>query len=513
MSKAPVRRKRASPEDLYKACVQGADCIADVKNKFEQTTLADWLLKIFGSLVYFGNLGIGTGRGSGGSLGYRPLGEGGSGRPIGNIPVKPNVPVETLPIDVVPIPPESSAIIPLAEGGPDINVFTTDGGPGLGAEEIELYTITDNATTGDPVGGNPNIVTNERGVSAVLDVQPIPERPPQVLYDPTIDATAHIRIISSDPALTQDTNIFVDPYVGGEIVGSGTVYEEIPLEDLGIGQFEIDEPPTTSTPTQRLETTLVRARELYNKYVRQVPVTDPIFLKQPSRLVQFEYDNPAFDPDVTIEFERDLAQVEAAPNADFADIVKLSRPQLSEYVPGVVRVSRLGETNTITTRSGTTIGQRVHFYYDISNIIDAENIELQTLGEQSGTSTIVDDLLASTIVDPLNNANTAISEEDLLDTFTEDFNNAHLVLQSVGQEDEEIISLPMLPPGAALKVFVPDTGDGLFVSYPVDIDNSLVINLPDGLPIGPSFYIGVDNDFYLHPSLIPKKKRRRLDYF
>ena len=59
------RRKRASPTDLYKSCAMGGDCIPDVKNKIEGTTLADILLKVFGSVIYLGNLGIGTGRGSG----------------------------------------------------------------------------------------------------------------------------------------------------------------------------------------------------------------------------------------------------------------------------------------------------------------------------------------------------------------------------------------------------------------------------------------------------------------
>ena len=503
---AKSRRKRASPTDLYNSCLQGGDCITDVKNKFEQTTLADWLLKIFGSVLYLGNLGIGTGRGSGGSLGYRPLGSATGGKQITTTPIRPNVTVEPLPVDVVPVPPDATAIVPLAEGGPDLNVFSTDGGPGVGAEEIELYTIVDATETGSG-GTNPTIITTERGVPALLDIQPTLDKPPQVLYDPSITATSEVRVVPSDPFIAQDVHVFVDAQATGETIGS---YEEIPLQDISFSSFDIEEQPTTSTPTQRLENTLTRAREFYNKYVRQVPVTDPTFLNQPSRLVQFEYTNPAFDPDVTATFERDLAEVAAAPHEEFADVIKLSRPHLSETVEGVVRVSRLGETGTITTRSGTTIGQKVHFYLDISNIPNVENIELQTIGEHSGLSTIVDDLLSSTVVDPINNANVAVSEADLIDTFTEDFNNSHLIFQTV-TDDDEIATISSLPPGPVLKVFVPDVGDGLTVSYPVANMLPTTFTLPDALPIEPSIFIDDDNTFYLHPALYPK--RRRLELF
>ena len=65
----PRRLKRASDVDLYKSCALGGDCFPDVQNKVEGKTWADTLLKVFGSLIYLGNLGIGTGRGSGGQFG------------------------------------------------------------------------------------------------------------------------------------------------------------------------------------------------------------------------------------------------------------------------------------------------------------------------------------------------------------------------------------------------------------------------------------------------------------
>lgn len=498
-----VRRKRASPEDLYKQCALGADCITDVKNKYEQTTLADILLKVFGSLVYFGGLGIGSGRGSGGSLGYRPLGEPG-GRPINTGPIRPSVTVDVLgPTDIIPIDAETPAIVPLSEGGPNIDFVAPDSGPGVGVEELELYTINEDTT---PVGGRTisTTVSTEESSFAVLDVNTISERPIQVFYDPAAPESQVFNVFAANPTNTSDINVFVDTTVAGEIVGG---YEEIPLERLDYSEFEIEEPPSTSTPSQRLDRTITRARRFYNRYVRQVPVRSAEFVTQPSRLVQFEFENAAFDADISIEFERDLAQVSAAPDIEFRDVTRLHRPVLSETAEGMIRISRLAETGTITTRSGATIGQPIHFYYDISEIPAVENIEMQLLGTESGAGTIVDDILAATAVDPINATDTTLNEDILEDEFLESFNNAHLVLQTTDDLGESSF-IPTLAPGPSIKVFVNDLGDGLFVNYPNDINNGTTIWLPNAIPIGPAFYIDSFEDFNLHPSLIPKKRRR-----
>ena len=517
------RQKRASAEDLYKQCALGADCLPDVKNKYEQTTLADYLLKIFGSLVYFGGLGIGSGRGSGGSLGYRPLGGRGGPTdvPLPTAPVRPSVIVDAVgPTDIIPVDAGTSSIVPLAEGGPDISFVRPDAGPGTGLEEIELFTIKDST---DEIGFNrpkaPTITSTEDGSVAILDVTHPVEKTPQVFYDPGAADVQEFTVFTADPSSTSDINIFVDNAHAGDIVGQG---ENIPLERLDVSTFEIEEPPQTSTPTQRLDVALNRAKDLYSRFVKQVPIHSPTFLSQPSRLAQFEFTNPAFDPEISIEFERELATVSAAPNIEFADVVKLSRPRYGTTAEGTIRVSRLGQTGTITTRSGTTIGQPIHFYYDISNIESAEAIELATFAETGTTSTIVDDILSSTNVDIHNSTNAAYTENDLEDVFNESFNNAHLVMQTTTEENETTL-VPTFPPGVALKVFVTDIGNGLFVSYPTETSTTITTITPDNIPIIPgswpddsslipAFYVESDSDFSLHPSLIPKK-RRRLDMF
>ena len=68
------RTKRASVTDIYKGCKASGTCPPDVLNKVEQTTIADKILKYGSSGVFFGGLGISTGRGTGGATGYFPLG-------------------------------------------------------------------------------------------------------------------------------------------------------------------------------------------------------------------------------------------------------------------------------------------------------------------------------------------------------------------------------------------------------------------------------------------------------
>lgn len=504
-----IRRKRASPEDLYKQCVLGADCMPDVKNKYEQNTLADILLKVFGSLVYFGGLGIGSGRGTGGRLGYRPLGEAGgsrSGRPITSTPVRPSVTVDVLgPSDIVPVDAETPAIVPLAEGTPDVDFVAPDAGPGVGVEELELYTITDSTATTGGVTQSTTVTTNETSF-AVLDVNTIGEKPIQVFYDPAAPDTQILNVFTASPANTSDINIFVDSSITGQTIGE---YESIPLERLDYSEFEIEEPPTTSTPSQRLDRTINRARQLYNRFVRQVPVSSAEFVTQPSRLVQFEFENAAYDADVSIEFERDLAEVAAAPDNAFRDVTRLHRPILTETSEGIVRVSRLAETGTITTRSGTTIGQPIHFYYDISEIPPIEDIELQTIAGQSNTATatIVDDILATTVIDPINATDVIHNDDILEDEYAESFNNAQLVIQSTIEEGDSLI-MPTFAPEASIKVFVNDLGGGLFVTYPSGSDSSNIIILPNDIPVGPPVIIDAFDDYILHPAVIPKKRRR-----
>ena len=496
------RRKRASPTDLYKTCLQGGDCIPDVKNKFENTTVADWLLKIFGSLVYFGNLGIGSGKGSGGSFGYRPLGSAGTGRPAQEIPIgRPNVVIEPIgPQDIVPIDAGASSIVPLAEGGPDISFIAPDAGPGIGGEDIELFTFTDPATDVGGVSGGPSVIVTEESETTFIDATPAPGGPKQIVYDAFSNTAVETQI---NPFLNNsitDTNIFVDPHLSGDTVGEN-IFEHIPLEDLNLQTG-----PKESTPLRIGTIPRTPAQRSYNRFIEQYPIQSVDFLGQPSRLVQFEFENPAFDPDISIQFQRDVNRLEAAPVAEFADIAYLSRPYLSATSEGLVRVSRYGTRAALQTRSGLTIGPQVHYYMDISSI-PAENIELHTFTDSTLTSTVVDDLLAVTAVDdPANIADITYTDDDLLDPLLESFENTHIAVQGVDEEGDTI-TLPISSVSNASKVFVTDIAE-----------NGLIANdqLSQIIPISPvisgtawyPLYSNFDVDYDLNPSFIPRKKRR-----
>ena len=519
MNMSRKRSKRATVEDLYKSCRMGGDCLPDVVNKVEGKTLADILLQAFGSIIFLGNLGIGTGKGSSGVVGTRPLPE--TIRPIrptGTRPTRPfSVPIDPIsagrpidpasasrPIDV--IEPSGPAIVPLSEVTPD-TVIT------IGESDIITTPSLDPVTDTTSIASHPTVIQGSDDSLAVLNVSQIDPPVNRVLYQSPTISDETITIESTSGHINPDYNVFVDPLGFAENIVFG---EEIPLDPINPrAEFEIEEPqPPTSTPIDRVQNIISRARQFYGRHVQQVPTRNIDFLGRPSRAVQFEFENPAFDPEVTLEFLQDVDEVTAAPDIDFAGVQRLGRPTYSATPGGTVRVSRLGSRAGVTTRRGTLLGQDVHFYYDVSNISHAEEIEMSLIGESSGSSIAVNPNTMSTAVDSLITSNTFYQDEDLIDFYSEDFDNAHLLINATDEEGENV-DIPIIPSGSSLKVFIQDIGKDIFVTAPNNNNGSpfVVPNVPV-IPINPPYGIDVySDDFYLHPSLYQKRKKRRIEYF
>lgn len=522
------RSKRDSVPNLYAKCQISGNCLPDVQNKVEANTLADRLLKWLGSVIYLGGLGIGTGKGSGGSTGYNPLATPSRVSPSGTV-IRPTVPLDGIgPTDVTTvdvIDPTGPSLIPLTDiTTPEITIIDSAGGgidlaPDEQVPELEILTTPDPVSDVTGASSHPTVIGTENDTVAVLDVTP--QEPPTkriALGTQSRSSTPHISVItgSTDIGPVSDINVFVDNTFSGEFIG-GT---DIPLQDLNpVYQFEIELPPKTSTPRDIIQNITRRARQLYNRRVQQVATRNPEFLTRPSRAIVFEnpaFENPAFESkNITLTFQQDLADVAAAaPDPDFADVIKLHRPQLSETEEGLIRFSRLGQRGTIRTRSGVQIGQAVHFYYDLSTIDTADAIELSPLGQQTGDLSIVDAMAESSFIDVFQNPDTTLTDEQqLLDDLTEDFENAHLIL--TGSSRRTTFSLPTIPPGIGLRIFVDDVGNDFFVSYPETriISGSSIPNQPFG-PLVPPILLDVySNDYYLHPGHFKRRKRKRSEMF
>lgn len=479
---ARVRRKRASAEDLYRSCKAGGDCKPDVQNKIEGDTWADRLLKWFGSIIYLGNLGIGTGRGTGGTFGYRPI-EPGTGGRTPNIPVRPAVPTDIIP-ETIPglILPEGPSIVPLTDLVVDTGVIidTTALGTDLPADVNILFENTNPTFDITTATGHPTIISGANDSAAILDVGTTTAINTRVTLD--------IPLTAVDTANASEVyNIFVDPQSYGSSVGG---FEEIELMPLHREAFEIQE-PRTSTPRTLLDRALNNVRRYYGRSVQQVPVRNPIFLSQPSRLVQFEYENPTFTPDeLTLRFQQDVAEVAAAPDTDFADVHILHRQALSETPGGTIRASRLGTKGYIRTRSGALLGQDVHYYYDISAIESAESVELATLADFSGIQ--AGDTETSFVY----------PDNELLDELVETFTDSHLVLQL--EDNNEPVTIPTFARGSA-KVFVTDfslSGRGARPSYIIHIGHDIARS------IVPATINLFSSDYDINPALLKRRKRK-----
>lgn len=512
------RVKRDSATNIYRTCKQAGTCPPDVLNKVESTTIADKILQYGSAGVFFGGLGISTGKGTGGTTGYVPLGEGPAVR-VGNAPtvIRPALvpdtigPSDIIPVDTLnPVEPTTSSIVPL----------TDSTGPDLLPGEVETIAEIHPGPTRPPP--DTAVTTSTNGSSAVLEVAPEPTPPSRVRVTRTQYHNPSFQVITESTPTTGESSladhILVTSGTGGQTIG-GSTPELIELQDFPSRySFEIEEPTPprrTSTPIQRIQNAIRRrGGGLTNRrLVQQVNVENPLFVSRPSRLVQFQFDNPAFEEEVTQIFEQDIDTFNEPPDRDFLDIKTLGRPQYSETPAGYVRVSRLGKRGTIRTRSGTQIGSQVHFYRDLSTINTEDPIELQLLGEHSGDATIVQGPVESTFIDinvdenPLSEDFSAHSDDLLLDEANEDFSGSQLVVG--GRRSTSSYTVPRFETTRSGSYYVQDT-KGYYVAYPEDRHTStdIIYPTPD-LPVVIIHTFDTSGDFYLHPSLSRKLKRRR----
>lgn len=525
------RVKRASVQDIYRGCKASGTCPPDVINKVEQNTLADKILKYGSAGVFFGGLGISTGRGTGGTTGYVPLGEG-PGVRVGGTPtvVRPGVIPELVgPADLIPI----DTVTPIDPAAPSIVTTTDSSAFDLLPGEIETIAEIHPVPVDNPQIDTP-VVAGGRNTTAILEVAD-PSPPVRTRVSRTQYHNPSFQIISETTPLTGESslsdNVLVFEGSGGQQIGGAraTPSESYELQSWPSRySFEIEEgtPPRTSTPVQRAVQTLSSLRRaLYNRRLtEQVAVTDPLFLSKPSRLVQFQFDNPAFDEEITQIFERDVEALEEPPDRQFLDVAKLGRPLYSETPQGYVRVSRLGRRATIRTRSGAQVGAQVHFYRDVSTIDSEAPIELQLLGEHSGDSTIIQGPVESSFVDvnidsadvleigreqtqDLEELEDFSSADLLLDHAVEDFSGSQLVFGNPRRSNTSV-TVPRFETPRDTSFYVQDT-QGYTVAYP-ETRNIPEIIFPQ--PDTPTVVIHIadtSGDFYLHPSLRWKKRKRK----
>lgn len=532
------RSKRDTVENLYKTCRLSGNCPPDVVNKVERKTLADILLQAFSSVIYLGGLGFGTGKGN---VGVRPIPElptvsRGTDVPvvtnqIEEIPLteftvpsrttvrtqerpfsvpldrigagfRPRDPTGIRPIDVVD--PSSPAIVTLQESLPDSVITITE--PNFEGNETivnNLDVITDTVS----IRSHPTVFQGIDQQFAILSVTPADPPPTEVVFsvlEEPIDPFVTLQTVAGhiDPSI----DVFVDPNLTSDDIILG---EEIPLDPINPrAEFDIEEPPQFSTPEQRIQRAFSRVREFYRRHIEQVRTSNLNLLGDVSRAIQFGFENPAFEPEVSLEFEKDLETIEAAPDIDFTDIQKISKPYFSETPRGTVRVSRFGQRPGVSTRSGTVLSQGVHYYYDISDIPTIESIELSPLSETLGTQFIEHPEAESSFIDELN-----INTEDvLMDSYNDDFTSAHLIFNNI-EGEEDIESIPTLISDVGLRT-LPIISD-IFISEQ-NLNSDSTFNLPPIPlePVVPTKGTVVDSfDFYLHPSLTKRKRQRRKRYY
>ncbi|QBR53194.1 L2 protein [Tree shrew papillomavirus 2] len=503
------RTKRDSATNIYRTCKQSGTCPPDVVNKIENKTVADRILQWGSTGVFLGGLGISTGKGSGGTGGYVPLGEGPGVRVGISGAVRPVVPVDVGPADILPvdaIAPTDPSIIPLTDLTTSTDLSTT----GPGAAEIEavaeIHPVPPAAPDEVPVisGGDPD--------AAVLEIPPPPKMRRVTSrshhLNPAFHVLSHVSPAVADPAFAED--IVVLSGSGGSVIGSDAVPEQIPLRDLSrtFQESVVEETDfggRSSTPVPR------RPRPPSRRYYQYTRVSSSI-LDRPYEAAGFTYANPAFDPDISLDLEAaDLGRPSGRSDL-FPDLRSLSRPVFTEGADGRVWAGRLGLRGSIQTRSGVTIGPKHYFYHEISSILpeltgsseggisDPVYIELNTLGEtlDSGGTLVHRGSLESP------------NEDALLDSDSVDI-SGQLVLNS-GRRNASTLTIPF---GSLSGFARTDPFSGIVVDYssfpggrPTDTGRGPEPGAPV-VPVPPIFAGNAGVDYVLHESLRPRRKRRR----
>nr|ANA51160.1 L2 [Human papillomavirus 16] len=457
------RTKRASATQLYKTCKQAGTCPPDIIPKVEGKTIADQILQ-YGSMgVFFGGLGIGTGSGTGGRTGYIPLGTRPPTATDTLAPVRP-------PLTVDPVGPSDPSIVSLVEETSFIDAGAPTSVPSI-PPDVSGFSITTSTDT------TPAILDINNTVTTVTTHNNPTFTDPSVLQPPTPAETGGHFTLSSSTISTHN-------------------YEEIPMDT-----FIVSTNPNTVTSSTPIPGSRPVARlGLYSRTTQQVKVVDPAFITTPTKLIT--YNNPAYegiDVDNTLYFSSNDNSINIAPDPDFLDIVALHRPALTSRRTGI-RYSRIGNKQTLRTRSGKSIGAKVHYYYDFSTIDPAEEIELQTITPSTYTTT-------SHAASP-----TSINN-GLYDIYADDFIT-----------DTSTTPVPSVP-STSLSGYIPANTTIPFggayniplVSGP-DIPINITDQAPSLIPIvpgSPQYTIIADaGDFYLHPSYyMLRKRRKRLPYF
>lgn len=521
------RRKRDSATNLYNTCKQtGGDCPPDVVNKIEQTTWADTLTKWLAGFLYFGHLGIGTGRGTGGTTGYTPLGGRGVNtapgggtkitRPVG--PITPIGPLEPTIIDSVPTIVDEGTVV----GLPDVPLEAPPPDPSLirptdssvieptGGEEIELDTfgtedvrVETNEITDAPTSGVPNIDVTE---TSFTEIRGTPGNYPRRPLTTQFDSATYTASIAESAGVSVHNPFVVDSSVSDVIVGLGTQDIELTefadeFEDIPLVRSSTPKEPARPRPSRK------GPRSFFYRFTRQYNTQSSSFLR-PQVGGTYEYQNPAFEGDLlTGEFEpeqSDMSRHVLARN--------LTDVQFAEAPGGRVVAGRLGQARGVTTRSGREYGQYVHLFTELSSIEQVNNtdpIELHTFNTNIAGPEPITISSGGTVTTVTSDLGGGVQDVELLPEDDYTFSNSRLRLLDIDTEDIDQDALELISPK---KIFATET----YETPDAYDDSSTTTTVPTRIPLVPddTSVVIIDYAFdilpynVMDPSLLRKKRKR-----